>query len=293
MKENSATLPTKNSSIASRTRGSKPGDVLRSLTVAQSVASPIETVGAMLTFCGQALRQTGAATRIYPSEVLRHAALLIRSNALIILFVVFMQAATLAIVTHYIFEYLGLGAYVSAGNTIAAMRGVTQLVFGWIIAAKVGCGIVAELGAMRINEEIDAMEVMGVRSIPYLVSSRIVAAVLVLPSLWVAALAVQMVGGYAFNVLLLDTASSGGFVYFLFLFQNMQDFVFALAWGFFYGLMIVVVACYYGYTAKGGPVGVGYNTAKSMLVNLVLISVTSIMFVQLFYGNSPNAPIAN
>jgi phospholipid/cholesterol/gamma-HCH transport system permease protein len=93
--------------------------------------------------------------------------------------------------------------------------------------------------------------------------------------------------------MLLHTASQGAFVYFLFLFQNPYDLFVTTIWACALGLLITLVSSYYGYTASGGPVGVGRNTAWSMLINLVLVSITAMMFVQLFYGNDPNAPIGN
>lgn len=137
------------------------------------------------------------------------------------------------------------------------------------------------------------MEVMGVRSLPYLIGTRIIAGAMVMPLLWLVSLVVNFFAGYLFNAMLLNTASEGAFVYFLFLFQNTYDLIVTTLWATVLGLMIMLVAGYYGYTAKGGPVGVGRNTAQSMLVNLVLVSFTAMMLVQLFYGNDPNAPIGN
>jgi len=146
---------------------------------------------------------------------------------------------------------------------------------------------------MRISDEIDALEVMGIRSVAFLASTRVVAGAIVLPLLFLVALAVNFFAGWLFNVEFLNTVSSGGFEYFLFLFQNGKDFVIATVWAFLMSLMLVTVSCYFGFSAKGGPVGVGRNTAQSMLVNLVGISILSMMLVQLFYGNDPNAPIGN
>jgi phospholipid/cholesterol/gamma-HCH transport system permease protein len=258
-----------------------------------AVRGGIEHAGQMVRFAGQMIREIPTTVRLYPSEIFRHAGLLIRQNAAVILFMTFMLGALLGLTAHFIFESLGIGSYIGAAHTIGGMRGITEIVFGWILAAKVGCGIVAELGAMKISEEIDAMEVMGIRSVAYLASSRLAAAIVVIPLIWIMSLSVEFIGGYLFNVVLLGTVSPGGFIYYLFLFQNITDFLFALFWGTLLGLVIISVACFYGYQAKGGPVGVGRSTAQSMLVNLVLVSLIAMCLVQLFYGNSPNAPIGN
>lgn len=255
--------------------------------------SPFDGIGDFVEFSGKAFRQIPTAIRLYPTEIVHHAADIFRSNALVILGMLFMMGAVLGLTANFLFESIGIDSYIAAVNSVGGMRGIIQVVFGWVVAAKVGCGIVAELGAMRISEEIDAMEVMGVRSIPYLVSTRLVAGAFVMPLLFVSAMSVNFFAGYLFNVRLLQTVSAGGFSYFLFLFQNLQDFIISVVWGTFLGVVILLVAAYFGYNAKGGPVGVGRNTAKSMLVNLVLVSLIGMALVQLFYGNSPNAPIGN
>ncbi|KAA1394236.1 MlaE family ABC transporter permease [Aeromicrobium ginsengisoli] len=253
----------------------------------------LEEIGSFVRFAAKTIRSIPTAVRLYPSEVARQASRLITENSLVILFMLFMMGAVLGLTAHFLFTSIGIDSYIAAVNSVGGMRGIIQVVFGWIVAAKVGCGIVAEIGAMRISEEIDAMEVMGIRSIPYLASTRLVAAMFVMPMLFITALSVNFIAGYLFNVTLLNTVSSGGFGYFLFLFQNLKDFFIAMFWGTFLGTIIVLVATYYGYTAKGGPVGVGRNTAQSMLVNLVLVSMIGMALVQLFYGNDPNAPIGN
>jgi phospholipid/cholesterol/gamma-HCH transport system permease protein len=253
----------------------------------------LESAGHFMKFMLQTLREIPVAIRLYPSEIMRHCGVLIRQNSLVILFMLFMLGAIFGVTTHFLFSNLGIDSYIAAVPAIASMRGTIQVVFGWIVAAKFGCGIVAELGAMRISDEIDALEVMGVRPVPFLASTRVIAAAIVLPLIFVCGLLINFVAAYLFNVELLNTVSSGGFTYFLFLFQNAKDFVIAVVWASVLGLMITIVACYYGYTAKGGPVGVGRHTAQSMLINLVGISILSMMLVQLFYGNEPNAPIGN
>ncbi|WP_204164686.1 MlaE family ABC transporter permease [Nocardioides daejeonensis] len=253
----------------------------------------LESVGDFVEFAWATFREIPAAIRLYPSEIMRHCGAIIRSNAVVVIFMLFMMGAVMGLTAHFLFSNIGIDSYIAAVNSVAGVRGICQVVFGWIIAAKLGCGIVAELGAMRISDEIDALEVMGIRAVPFLASTRVIAAVIVLPMLFVVGLLVNFWAGWLFNVELLQTVSSGGFDYFLYLFQNIRDFTIAMAWAAILGLVIVVVACYFGYTAKGGPVGVGRNTAQSMLVNLVLVSLIGMALVQLFYGNDPNAPIGN
>jgi len=251
----------------------------------QAWSRPFADAGELVAFGLRVLRECPAAIRLFPSEVLRQAGLMFRSNGLVIVFMLFMLGALLGVTGTALFEGIGLESYVAAIPAIPMMRGVVEIVFGWVLAAKAGCGIVAELGAMRISEEIDAMEVMGVRSIPYLVSTRVVAAAVVLPALFVTGLVVHFVASKVFFVDLLNAVSTGGFWDVLYLMQGPRDLVIATFWASLIGIVVTIVSCYYGYTAKGGPVGVGRATAQSMLVNLVLISLISMILAQVFYGN--------
>lgn len=170
---------------------------------------------------------------------------------------------------------------------------MSPYIWAYIFAAKVGCGIVAELGSMRIADEIDAMEVMGVKSISYLVGSRIMAAWIAMPFLFIVGLGFTYISLYLVIVVSLGNVSSGGYLYVFWLFQNPYDVLAAMAKTLAMATVIVFVACYYGFTASGGPVGVGKNTAKSMMVNMVVIHIVSTFGTQIFWGLNPNAPIAN
>jgi phospholipid/cholesterol/gamma-HCH transport system permease protein len=118
--------------------------------------------------------------------------------------------------------------------------------FGYIMAAKVGTGIVAELGAMRINEEIDALEVIGVRPVTFLASYLAV---------------VHQIG----------EVSAGGYSLVFWMFQNPPDLLSSVIKGMAMATAIVVVGCYSGYTASEGSAGVGQATAKSMILTMVLL----------------------
>ncbi|MBN9735657.1 ABC transporter permease [Pseudonocardia sp. Ae707_Ps1] len=244
-------------------------------------------------FSVRVVRDVPLALRLYPSEVLAQAGNLVRGSALIILFLIAVLALQSGVGGHFIFANPGINSYAGAIYSVALMRGLVEVIFGWIVAAKIGCGIVAEMGSMRINEEVDALDVMGLRSRAYLAGTRVAAAMLVLPFLFVTALLVQFQAGYLMSVHGMNTVSEGAFYEYLYLFQNLRDFITALIWGSVTGVMCVIVATFYGYNAKGGPVGVGESTARSMTVNLVLISALAVVFAQLFYGGTPNAPIGN
>lgn len=259
----------------------------------EAMEKAVTNAADLVRYCGKSLVQIPNTFRLYPSEVFHQAGVLIRGSGPVIITLIAVLAMQSAVGGHYIFDTPGLNSYAGAIYSVALMRGLVQVVFGWIVAAKIGCGVVAELGSMKINEEVDALEVMGINPVQYLASTRAAAGILVVPFLFATGLLVEFGAGYIGSVYFMKTVSEGGFVTYLYLFQNFADFAIALTWAFCTGVMCILVATYYGSTASGGPVGVGQATARSMVVNLVLISTLAVIFAQVFYGGNANAPIGN
>lgn len=247
------------------------------------VQRSLEDTGNLVTFAGRTIRDIPLALRLYPGECMRQVGSLLRSNLLVVLFMMLMLGALLGITGSFLFEGLGLQNFVGAISSVPMLRGVTEIVFGWVLAAKYGCGIVAELGAMRISDEIDAMDVMGVESRPYLASTRAAAALATLPFVYITGLLLFFQASKFFYVNILQTVSAGGQDNALWLFQSPRDLLIATSWATVTGVIVTLVSVFYGYTAKGGPVGVGRATAQSMLVNLVLISTVAVLFAMNFY----------
>jgi phospholipid/cholesterol/gamma-HCH transport system permease protein len=160
-----------------------------------------------------------------------------------------------------------------------------------MMSAKVGTGIVAELGSMRISDEIDALEVMGISSITFLCATRLIASGLVLPFVYLAGIGAGFLASYLAVVEQIGEVSSGGYSLIFWMFQNPPDLLFSLIKAMAMATVIVLVGCYYGYTASGGPVGVGTATAKSMVLNIVLVHLIGMLGTQVFWGANPRAPI--
>jgi phospholipid/cholesterol/gamma-HCH transport system permease protein len=168
---------------------------------------------------------------------------------------------------------------------------VVPYAFGYMMAAKVGTGIVAELGAMRISDEIDALEVMGVNPMVFLAATRLLAGWMVLPFMYLSGIGVAYIASYVAVVEQVAEVSSGGYFLIFWMFQNPPDLIFSLIKAMAMATVIVLVGCYYGYTASGGPVGVGTATAKSMVLNIVLVHIIGMMGTLVFWGANPRAPI--
>jgi phospholipid/cholesterol/gamma-HCH transport system permease protein len=232
--------------------------------------------GRVFKFFGEALRQSG---------------ILILGSGLVIIGLAFILGLTCGIEGAYFNRSVGSPAYAGVFSAWCDLREVMPYAFGYMMSAKVGTGLVAEIGAMRISDEIDALEVMGINSQVYLCSTRLLASWMVLPFLYIAAVGAGFFSSYLAVVQQIGDVSSGGFFLIFWMFQNPPDLFYSLIKGMAMATVIVLVGCYYGYNASGGPVGVGTATAKSMVLNIVMVHLIGMVGTQIFWGSNPRAPI--
>jgi phospholipid/cholesterol/gamma-HCH transport system permease protein len=238
---------------------------------------------AALVYSGRVLRFFG--------ESIRQAGILILGSALIIWAFVFILGLQCGIQGAYFFRAQGVPQYAGLFAAWCDLREALPYAFGYILSAKVGTGIVAELGAMRISDEIDALEVMGVPPVTFLCATRLLAAWIALPFLYLVSIGVMYLASYFAVVKQVADVSSGGYSLIFWMFQDPTDLVFSLIKGMAMATVIVLVGCYYGYTASGGPVGVGTATAKSMVFNIVAVHILGMLGTVIFWGANPRAPI--
>jgi phospholipid/cholesterol/gamma-HCH transport system permease protein len=225
-------------------------------------------------------------------ETLRQAGILIVGSSVVIWSLVFITGlGPCGIEAAYFNQSVGAPTYSGVFAAWCNLREAVPYAFGYMMSAKVGTGIVAELGAMRISEEIDALEVMGINSITFLCATRLLAAWIVLPFMYLTAIGVGYLASYIAVVKQIGYVSSGGYLLIFWQFQNVPDLLYSVIKGMFMATAIVLVGCYYGYNASGGPVGVGTATAKSMVLNLVLVTLIGMFGTQVFWGANPRAPI--
>jgi len=273
-----------------------PATARRASTAGELLALPREWLGAtgeLGEFMGNTLRDvlSGRVLRFF-GETLRQAGILIiGSTGVIWALVFFTGLGPCGVQAAYFTEASGTPAYSGVFAAWCNLREAVPLVFGYMLSAKVGTGIVAELGAMRISEEIDALEVMGVNSMTFLCATRLLASWLVLPFMYMGAIGVAYLASYIAIVHQVGYISSGGYLLIFWQFQNPGDYLFSVIKGMVMATAIVLVGCYYGYNASGGPVGVGKATAKSMALNLVLVNVIDALGTQIFWGGNARAPI--
>jgi phospholipid/cholesterol/gamma-HCH transport system permease protein len=227
----------------------------------------------------------------YVGETLRQAGILIVSSTLVIWGLIFIIGLQCGIEGAYLLRAQGAPQYSGVFSAWCDLRELVPLVFGYMMAAKVGTGIVAELGSMRISDEIDALEVMGISGVTFLCATRLLASWLVLPFVYLSGIGWGFAASYLAVVQQVGGVSPGGYLQVFWEFQNPPDLLFSIIKAMVMATVIILVGCYYGFTARGGPVGVGTATAKSMVVNIVSVHIIGMLGTQLFWGANPRAPI--
>jgi phospholipid/cholesterol/gamma-HCH transport system permease protein len=256
-----------------------------------ALKSGLDELGKLAGHSARTIAELRGTTR-YAAEILRQASSLLVGSALILVAMELVIGGECGLFTAYLGRSFGASGAVGLFTLVCDVREMFPYMFGYILAAKVGCGLVAEIGSMRIAEELDAMDVMGVRSIRYVVGTRVAASIVVLPLVYVVAMAAGTLGSYFVVVFQVGDISSAAWIAGHFgpahtLSTDLASLIKAMA----IGMTIIFVGTYYGYNASGGPVGVGTATARSMVVNLVMIHFIGGTLSLLFWGTNAQLPI--
>src|SRR6266516_3648920 len=185
---------------------------------------------------------------------------------------------------------LGIESYSGFLTAFFNTREIAPLVAGLALSATVGCGFTAQLGAMRISEEIDALEVMAVPSIPFLVTTRIIAGFIAVIPLYIIGLLSSYLATYVI-VVNYNGASPGTYSHYFHLFLPPGDVV----WSFFkvliFAIMIILVHCYYGYTASGGPAGVGVAVGRAVRLAIVALNIVDFFLSFAIWGSTTSVRV--
>ena len=188
-------------------------------------------------------------------------------------------------------EQIGAEAFTGLVGSFANTREVTPLIAGVAFAAQVGAGFTAELGAMRISDEIDALEVMSVPTLVYLVSTRVLAAlVCIIPlylfSLFASFLATELVTTRFFGL------SPGIYDHYFRLYLPPIDVFYSLVKACIFAVVVSLIHCYYGFNASGGPEGVGVAVGRAIRLSIVAVVVLNLVLSLLFWGGGNTVKIA-
>jgi phospholipid/cholesterol/gamma-HCH transport system permease protein len=186
---------------------------------------------------------------------------------------------------------IGAEAFTGLVSSWANTREITPLVAGVALAAQIGTAFTAELGAARISEEIDALEVMAVPSIPYMVGTRIWAGIITIIPLYLAALFSSYIATEAI-VTKFFALSTGTYAHYFHLFLPPIDIFYSLIKAIIFAILVVLIHCYFGYNATGGPAGVGTASGRAIRASIVTIVVVNLFLSLVMWGGHETVKIA-
>jgi phospholipid/cholesterol/gamma-HCH transport system permease protein len=264
--------------------------------VAQGWVSGMTRIGTQAQFYGKTLHSIGTVFVHYKGEMVRliaqmsmgaGALAVIGGTTVIVGFLTLTTGALVAVQGYNQFANVGVEALTGFASAYFNVRLISPVVAGIGLAATIGAGATAQLGAMRINEEIDALEVMGIRSIAYLASTRVIAGVIVVIPLYCVAVLMSFLAA-RFGTTAIYGQSTGVYDHYFNTFLNPTD----LIWSFFQAVsmatVIMLVHTYYGFSATGGPAGVGEAVGRAVRTSLIS-AVFVVLFLSLaIYGQSGN-----
>ncbi|WP_067700063.1 MlaE family ABC transporter permease [Nocardia jejuensis] len=262
--------------------------------------SLVDKAGDQMSFYSRAIGWIPRTFLHYRKEVMRLLAeVTFGSGALAVIggtigVIVFMSASVGVVVGLQGFKALdALGSGVLTGFLTGYIntRELAPLVAALALSATVGCGFTAQLGAMRISEEIDALEVMAIPSVPFLVSSRVIAGFLAVIPLYV----VGLLGTYGASRLIsiyFNGQSSGSYDHYFSLFLPPEDVLYSFVKVLVFAFVIILVHCYYGYNATGGPAGVGVAVGRAVRAAIVLINVLDFFLSLAIWGTTTTVRVA-
>lgn len=186
---------------------------------------------------------------------------------------------------------IGTAAFTGFLTAFFNTREIAPLVAGLALSATVGAGFTAQLGAMRISDEIDALEVMGVPSLPYLVTTRVIAGFVAVIPLYIIGLLSSYLASRVIVVQLYDQ-SAGTYEHYFNLFLPPQDVFYSFLKVLIFAVLIILLHCYYGYRASGGPAGVGVAVGRAVRVTIVTVAIVNFFIGFALWGTSTTVRIA-
>jgi phospholipid/cholesterol/gamma-HCH transport system permease protein len=268
--------------------------------VATAPVRALDLLGGQLAFYLKALAWTPRTITKYRREVWKllaevafgtGALAVIGGTVGVIAFLAFFTGTEVGLQGYASLQQLGTSAFTGFVSAYFNTREIAPLIAGIALAATVGCGFTAQLGAMRISEEVDALEVMGVPSLPFLVTSRIVAGLVAIVPLYV----IGLFSSY-FATRLIVTGyygqSAGTYDHYFHLFLPPYDVFWSFGKVLVFAVVIILIHCYHGYNASGGPAGVGVAVGRAVRTSIVAINVVDLLLSMAIWGATTSVRLA-
>jgi phospholipid/cholesterol/gamma-HCH transport system permease protein len=260
----------------------------------------LDTMGGQLAFYLRVLRAVPRSVSHYPKEIMRILAeVTLGSGALaviggtvgVIVGMTFFTGAQVGLSGYAALNQLGTAAFSGFVSAYFNTREIAPLVAGIALAATVGCGFTAQLGAMRISEEVDALEVMAIPSMPFLVATRVVGGLIAIIPLYV----VGLLSSYFASRLIVTQfygQSSGTYDHYFNQFLPPGDVLWSFGKVLVFAVVVILIHCYHGYTATGGPAGVGVAVGRAVRTSIVAINVIDLLLSMAIWGTTTTVRLA-
>ncbi|GAA4747190.1 ABC transporter permease [Gordonia alkaliphila] len=202
-----------------------------------------------------------------------------------------MGGATVGIEGYTALNLLGMEPITGALSAFATTREIAPLLAATAFTAQSGCRFTAQLGSMRISEEIDALEAIAIRPLPYLVTTRMAAAVMSIVPLYAIALAANYIAAQVmFQVQ--SGQGAGTYLHYFQQFMLSTDVLFSFLKVIVFVLLTTFIQCYYGYFASGGPEGVGVAAGHAIRLAIITIVFANLIMTLVFWGTTSGIKIS-
>ncbi len=260
--------------------------------VSRTVGDSFSQAGDLLTFAVRALGSVFYTLRHYRAEVMRQlndiswgsGALIVGGGTIGVMVLLSLSAGTsLGIEGFNGLELVGLAPLTGFVSASVNTRELAPLIAALALAAQVGCRFTAQLGSMRIHEEIDALGVMGVNPLRYLVTTRVIASMVAILPLYL----IGLLGSYIaseLSVVVFFGQSAGLYDHYFQTFIDGRDIFFSIVKILVFALLVTVLHCWYGFNAAGGPQGVGEATGRAIRASIVVVVLVDMLLTLVFWG---------
>lgn len=260
-----------------------------------TVRNALVTLGQLAYFTGKVIALLPVTLRQYRAQTARamnsmawgNGSLIVDGGVISLMFFLGVSVgAVVAIQAFMAFDLLGFGALTGIVGSFGNIRVIAPIVTGIGFAAQAGCRMTAEIGSMRISEEVDATEAMGVRSLPFVVGTRLIGGMLVVIPGYLMALVVSFITG-SLIIKVFHAQPAGTYDHYFGTFLSVPDLLASVAKAVIFCAVVTLIHCFYGYFASGGPAGVGAASGQAIRASLVAIVVLNFLMTAAIWGLSP------
>ncbi|MBO0803615.1 MAG: ABC transporter permease [Nocardiopsaceae bacterium] len=276
---------------------------LKDMNLRRALSAPgdvLEGLGDQVEIYGKAYGWFWRALKNYKKEIVRQitavsfgrgALAMVGGTALIVAVLTGLAGVEVSLEGFSQLGNIGVEALTGFVSAYVDTRIAAPLIAAIALISTVGSGFTAELGAMRISDEIDALESMAIPSIPYLITTRVIAGFIAVTPLY----AIALISSYTLSrlaVTLYFHQASGAYNHYFSTFLIPKDIVYSFIEVLLMSVVIMSVHCYYGYRASGGPAGVGEAVGRAVRMSLVAVMFVALAASMVLYGNSNTLHLA-